>query len=291
MNVSKIWNKLTGKAQVKTVKGVDDKDKIERDITKQTYIEPSKRSTNIKGFQYQPNLSDPEMAVYRNRNTNELVIGHRGSSNMDDVKTDLRLAVGGIKRTDRYRRDKDKVEDAIRAYPDSKLVFTGHSLGGTQAIEMLRNHPNGRAVVFNAGHTPFRDGSVKHDDITYYTKKGDAVSMLGANAYKNVKYLDNDDKGNFISNHLMSNFDDKNPEPVGGALLEGYNVAKATGIAGAGLSDVKKMRKHLENIRKAEDTPEKVVHLNRMMRDANKVEHPKLRSDMLKVAGGILETL
>ena len=218
---------------------------------------------------------------------------------MDDVKTDLSLAMGGITRTNRYKRDLEKVKSILSQYPDEKVDYTGHSLGGTIAIEMNRLDPSSKAVVFNAGHTPFRNGSVKHKDITFYTKKGDVVSGLGANSYKNVKYLDSDDNTTtFLHSHSMDNFKDDNEKgdvakDEEGGSFEGYDNVKgvSNGMLGAGLADIKKMKKHLNSIRGADTINDKVKHIKNMMKDAHKITHNKLRTDMLNTAGGILTTL
>jgi hypothetical protein len=287
--VKKIHDRLLRFAKHKKVKGVEKADQLELDLTKQSYNKPEKRKQNVKGFVYQPELSSDELAVYQNPATKRVVMAHRGSSNMDDLKTDLRLAVGGITKTKRYERDNNRLEAVQSAFPDDRIDFTGHSLGGTVAIEMNSLLPKGKssAVVFNAGHTPFRNLSVKDRDITYYTHKGDIVSMLGANSYKNVKYID-EDKSNPISAHTLDAFKDEDgkdfEEPVEN------EASSLVPIEGGALvkKDVRKMKKHIEGIMREGDENEKIRRIEKMMKDTDKLPNSFMKKEMLKLAHQLL---
>lgn len=287
--VKKIHNKIVSFAKHKKVKGVEKADQLELDLTKQSYEKPDKRRKNVKGFVYQPELSSDELAVYQNPATKRVVMAHRGSSNLDDLKTDLRLAVGGITKTKRYERDLGRLEAVQSAFPNDRIDFTGHSLGGTVAIEMNSLLPKDKssAVVFNAGHTPFRKLGVKDRDITYYTHKGDIVSMLGANSYKNVKYIDSD-KSNPVSAHVLSAFKDedgkdfKEPEQT-----EASNLVQTEG-GGFGKKDVRKMKKHIEGIMRETDENDRIRKIEKMMKDTDKLPNSFMKKEMLKLAHQLL---
>lgn len=287
--IKKIHNKILKFAKHKKVKGVEKADQLELDLTKQSYEKPDKRRKNVKGFVYQPELSSDELAVYQNPATKRVVMAHRGSSNLDDLKTDLRLAVGGIRKTKRYDRDIGRLEAVQSAFPNDRIDFTGHSLGGTVAIEMNSLLPKDKssAVVFNAGHTPFRKLGVKDRDITYYTHKGDIVSMLGANSYKNVKYIDKD-KSNPVSAHVLSAFKDEDGKDFKEPEQNEASSLVQTEGGGFGKKDVRKMKKHIEGIMREADENEKIRKIEKMMKDTDKLPNSFMKKEMLKLAHQLL---
>ena len=72
------------------------------------------------------------IVVYINKITFAVIIGVRGSKDMDDIKTDVRLLAGSqtISDTQPYLRLKSVLANLSIVPADSKIVLTGHSLGG-----------------------------------------------------------------------------------------------------------------------------------------------------------------
>ena len=196
--------------KVSKQKSVDDKDKIFVQMSKQSYIKPDERKANLEGYTYLPQQSDMENAVYENSKDKKLIIAFRGSAKLKDLKADLGIATGLLEKTSRHDSTEELVKKLKTLFPDYSITLTGHSLGGSLAVSMSSKH-NIPAVVFNAGHTI---GKSKHkdSDIKFYTKEGDPVSMLGANSYKDVKFIEGSHK-NVLKDHSLDNFEE------GGSLL------------------------------------------------------------------------
>ena len=91
--------------------------------------------------------------VYINKITFAVIIGVRGSKDMDDIKTDVRLLAGSqtISDTQPYLRLKSVL--ATGTIPiDLKIVLTGHSLGGLVCLyEFLQFRLKNivKCIVFN----------------------------------------------------------------------------------------------------------------------------------------------
>ena len=222
--VSELHKMISGNA--KRVSGIDKEDVDIQKIANQTYKKD--RRVQVGSFNYVSNESDEEKALYKNDETKQIIIAFRGSKVMKDLKTDLKLALGGIRKTERYASSKDYVDKIKTLYPDYTITLTGHSLGGTLAIQMSKDFGD-KAVVFNAGHTPLSSSQETKDlPIKYYTKKGDIASMTGGRSYKDVRLVDTDDK-NALEAHKMDNFEevDNGGSLIGGAFNPEAEIAQA----------------------------------------------------------------
>ena len=104
------------------------------DVLKSSYGD--KRSIdNVKrqGYNYDTILSNSNVKVFHNPEKNKLVVGVAGTHNFNDVLTDVNLAVGNLKNTDRYKEAKNILNQAKEKYKPNDVVVGGHSLGGALA--------------------------------------------------------------------------------------------------------------------------------------------------------------
>lgn len=131
-------------------------------VTLASYDE--ERPEFIFQYNYVPELSDSEIAVYYETDGRKIFIGNRGSSTLEDwVDTDITLAFGKLKDgSARWSRTLQKILN-ISSYnfknDNNLLIFTGDSLGGSLAYEQaVYVHQNNSqfymdsyAITFNAG--------------------------------------------------------------------------------------------------------------------------------------------
>jgi len=142
-------------------------------ITKATY--ESSRPSTIDGYQYDPQLSNVNTAVYHNENN--VIIGFRGTANIDDVITDFSVLRG----TEDDKRFKEAVETYNKVknkYPNLRIMSTGQSLGGSLALYLnkLYNIP---VETFNAGMGfGFLKSNLNYANVKMYAIKGDLLSGL-----------------------------------------------------------------------------------------------------------------
>ena len=196
------------------VDSVENEDKKYAEIANAVYYPPQSRQKLILGYRLMDTKEfNQDRRVVYGKSNDDIIIAYRGTTDGRDLQTDLKLAMGNLKSTFRFKKDLDWTHNLIAGLKPNKVVFTGHSLGGTIAIEMTDTfRGNTRAVVFNAGQG-IKMGNRNHLNVKFYSVKGDLVSMLGTGAYKDVRILTNEKtRKNKTpkSAHSTSNFDVEN---------------------------------------------------------------------------------
>ena len=157
----------------------------------QTYLDPNGRAKMLGNYIYDNELSNDETMVYYNPNENKLLIGFRGTSNLDDVGTDASLAFGELRNTTRYDRSKSDYEKAKSKYNGSKTTLLGHSLGGSLASAIGKDDTE--IITFNKGNSliPSTATKTKPNEKSYRIK-GDVVSIIpdrNTKTINNKKYI------------------------------------------------------------------------------------------------------
>lgn len=73
---------------------------------------------------------DSDNVAYRD-DTGKVMVGIRGTSNIDDLKTDANILGGkNIEDTDRYKKSENFINRIKEKYKPSDISLSGHSLGG-----------------------------------------------------------------------------------------------------------------------------------------------------------------
>lgn len=112
----------------------------------------------------------------------QALVAYKGTNplNIVDLDADATIAIGTHKRHDQFKKASELAKGVREKY--GNITTTGHSLGGTKAIESA-NDAGGRAVVFNPGTGVFR---LKTGDHKVYVKNQDPISLRvdGANVHK-----------------------------------------------------------------------------------------------------------
>ena len=117
-------------------------------------------------------------------------IAHRGTdvNRGKDIKADMALSAGKEGDNKKFKKRVRNTVKAVKAFPDSEVSMSGHSLGGSTAYySVVSNKLIGDRVkrldTYNLGRSPFQ--SLKIADkrkamlaakITHHRTKGDAVS-------------------------------------------------------------------------------------------------------------------
>ena len=134
---------------------MNEKEMIMAKLNKESYKDPSVRM-NIGSFEYQPFISNREVAVYMNGG--RVYIIYKGTSNKENVITDLHLINDITDRT--FRQAIMDYETVKRTFPRKVIEVSGHSLGGSKAL-YISKEKNVRAIVFNP-FTPSSTGKMYH---------------------------------------------------------------------------------------------------------------------------------
>ena len=145
------------------------------------------------GYQYDNNLSNQNQQIYYNPAENKLLNTVAGTRSLADVGTDVYLALGKLKDTNRYKEADRTLKSAKQKYKPSKTIVAGQSLGGAIAGYIGSN--NDDIYTLNKGATIGQ--KVKSNEKAYRTQ-GDIISLANANS-KNMKTLKTD------NNTLLAN--------------------------------------------------------------------------------------
>ena len=141
-------------------------------------------------------LSNSNEQVYYNKKKNKLLYTVAGTHNMSDVGTDLYLAAGKLKDTNRYKEAVNVLDQAKAKYKPSKIIGSGHSLGGS----IVGYLPLDKKVTLDKGATIGQ--SISKNEKAYRTS-GDAVSLMNSGSY-NMTTLNNPNKQINVGNPLLN---------------------------------------------------------------------------------------
>jgi hypothetical protein len=142
-------------------------------ITKASY--ESTRPQNIDGYEYDSELSNSNTAIYHNERN--VIIGFRGTVNIDDLITDVSV-IKGTADNIRFKQAVEIYNKVKNKYPEKTIMATGHSLGGSLAL-YLNSLYNIKVETFNPGvGLGFLKSNPNASNATLYVIKGDPISAL-----------------------------------------------------------------------------------------------------------------
>ena len=123
------------------------------------------------------------VTVYKNPVTDTMIFAIRGTrfGTWDDHMTWLPIAVSDekLRTTKHFQENKKFVDNMLTEHNPTNIIYTGHSLGGSESIAMLEDGKRGRAVVFNPGiGVGWTKEGFEGLDIKLYATKFDITSMM-----------------------------------------------------------------------------------------------------------------
>lgn len=160
------------------------RDTFGQELAQISYEDPNKRPQTFRGATLQPTLSaDPNrISVYEDPNKKQVYVSFRGTvpTNLQDLKSDVRVATGLGRSNDPYLKDAERTIEAIkRTYPDNKIIASGHSLGGYVAREVSKKYGDIQGYGYNVGSgLPELLGGGNPLNFASYRQQGDIVSAF-----------------------------------------------------------------------------------------------------------------
>lgn len=191
---------------------------MSQDITLYDSLKSSYNDKNARtklsnaGYKYDSMLSNHNQQVWYHPEQKKLLYNVAGTHNLKDVGTDLYLAVGKLKDTNRYKDAEKKLNDAKLKYGVESATVTGHSLGASIANGIASK--NDKLYSLDAGYTIGQKTRSRDGNHQHYRSEGDVVSALSAGA-KNMKTLNQNSLGvlnylNPLASHNVSNIKREN---------------------------------------------------------------------------------
>jgi len=167
-----------------------------------------------KGFIRDNQLSNHNQSVFYNKQQNKTIMAVAGTHNLQDWGTDVYLAVGKLKNTNRYKEAKNTLEKAREKYKGSSVSLTGHSLGS--GITNGISSSNERVYNLDPAYTI---GQKARPNVTNYRAEGDIVSLFSPKA--NTK--------TFVNNSHQTGFSPVNILKAPLDALNAHNVSQIKG--------------------------------------------------------------
>lgn len=151
------------------------------------------KADDVNGYILDKSLSGKRSQVYHNSETNHLVVTHRGTKGIHDVKTDIKMMFG-FKNGKRFKHGKKITDQAINKYKTDNTTIIGHSLGHSIAKEANKGHDK-EMITLNGAVTPLDMFDKQKSNEHIIRSKYDPISALHTlNFYKkkqNTYTLDN----------------------------------------------------------------------------------------------------
>jgi len=159
-------------------------------ILKKSYASNDEAKKELLKYNYvlDKSLSNDNQKVFYNPKTKKILVAIAGTHNLKDVGTDIYLAAGKLKNTNRYKEAKKVLETARKLYPSASrnVDIVGHSLGGGIASRIAKNKDN--VITYGKGSTI---GEKIRDNEKSYRVRGDAFSVLAPNVITIPKTVNN----------------------------------------------------------------------------------------------------
>ena len=187
----------------------------------------------LEGTGYELEKLKRGVAVYRNKESGESVLGVKGTdvSNRRDILSDIRLGLGLSKHDKQFKSRTKQIKEHMKKEDPESVILLGHSLGASVVTSAMAKSKSVRnnvksAEAFNTGYTKeFNkelskgltkdDKKVLKDKLMHHHVENDVIStaLTGRGTIGRVKKYKSDDV-NPLKLHSLENFtNEEGPEP------------------------------------------------------------------------------
>jgi hypothetical protein len=147
-----------------------------KNLLENSYKRPQAQAREVNGFFRDDSLSGQRAQVYYNPETKKTIVSHRGTADLPDVWTDVKLLFGN-KTGERFKHGKKIQRQAEAKYGAENVTTVGHSLGSSISEKVGKKSE--KIITLNKPVTPFDVAytkvSGKQQDIK---TSNDPVSIL-----------------------------------------------------------------------------------------------------------------
>ena len=213
----KVFNTITGeiksegstrkdaKSQLRLLRGLEKKEagslKAEQIKDVIDYSYNNKKDKAPSGYVIDKELSDGRVKVYKDLNSNQVIVAHRGSSGWKDwLDNAYYAATGNIKDSGTYKKHQQKHEKALDKYGAENVIAVGHSRAGKYVEELNREVPVKEVLTYNKAvgiHDAFQKNPKNQTDIrssrdlisglSPFQRSSNKVVTIPSNSYNFLK--------------------------------------------------------------------------------------------------------
>lgn len=127
------------------------------------------KSDAPKGYEIDKELSDGRVKVYKDVNSPQTLVVHRGSSGLRDWLDNVRYGLSGeMKTTETFKKHSKKHQRALDKYGAENVIAIGHSRAGKYVEELNKDKPVKEVITYNKASGPsdlFRKNPKNQTDI------------------------------------------------------------------------------------------------------------------------------
>jgi len=181
---SKGSTKKDAQAQLRLLRGLEKKggslqaEQI-KEVIDNSYTDETKVPT---GYTLDEELSDNRVKVYKDMNSDQVIVAHRGSKGWRDWLDNARYAYSGdIRGSSTYKDAKTRQQKAIDKYGAKNIISVGHSRAGKYVEELNKEQPVKEVITYNKAVAPqdmFQSNPENQTDIRTSTDVVSALSPL-----------------------------------------------------------------------------------------------------------------
>ena len=193
-------------------------------LLNESYKSKDKTMANIDDRYYlDPELSTNKTKVYIDKNTNDIAMVNRGTSDFRDVMSDAKLLFGY--KDARFNEPKEILNKVKQKYADKNIDVLGHSLGATVAETLGDDERVKNVITLNKPTTP-KDLIIKQKNVgkQYDIRSSkDVVSMLQPFQKDNNDIVIPSLSNNLYKEHKIDILDQLPQDMIIGTGLKGLN--------------------------------------------------------------------
>jgi len=115
-----------------------------------------KKEDAPKGYEIDKELSDGRVKVYKDINSPQVLVVHRGSKGTRDWLDNVRYGLTGqTKTTDTFKKHEKKHKKSIKKYCAENIISLGHSRAGMYVQELIYKNPVKEVITYNKASGPY----------------------------------------------------------------------------------------------------------------------------------------
>jgi hypothetical protein len=194
-------------------------------LLNESYQSKNKTAANIDDRYYlDPELSTDKTKVYVDKNTNDITMVNRGTSDFRDILSDAKLLMGFKDKT-RFGEARDVLNKVKNKYTDKSIDVLGHSLAGAIAEDLGTDPRVKNVITLNKPTTPkdlIQKSKIKSKQYDIRTT-GDLVSALQPFQTGPNDIIISSETKNPYTEHKIDTLDRLDQNLVIGTGLKGLN--------------------------------------------------------------------